>query len=136
MNKRPGRIVPTVLTAAVLLALTNLAAAQEANPPATSDSTSTAAERAARVKNLDTVVVTGTRAGNRTGSSSLTPIDVISAETLKQTGTIDLAQALERAIPSLNFPFAPASDTFAFQRPFEMRGLSPDQVLVLIDGKR
>ena len=88
------------------------------------------------MKNLDTVVVTGTRAGNRTGSSSLTPIDVISAETLKQTGTIDLAQALERAIPSLNFPFAPASDTFAFQRPFEMRGLSPDQVLVLVDGKR
>ncbi|WP_164741608.1 TonB-dependent receptor plug domain-containing protein, partial [Xanthomonas arboricola] len=82
------------------------------------------------------VVVTGTRAGNRTESSSLTPIDVISADVLKQTGTIDLTQALERAIPSLNFPFAPASDTFAFQRPFEMRGLSPDQVLVLVDGKR
>src|SRR5690606_20936452 len=87
-------------------------------------------------KTLDTVVVTGTRTGNRTVSSSLTPIDVISGDALLQTGTIDLAQALERTIPSLNFPFAPASDTFAFQRPFEMRGLSPDQVLVLVDGKR
>jgi iron complex outermembrane receptor protein len=136
MNKRSGRIVPTLLATAVLLALTNLAVAQDASPSAASDPTSATTEKATKATNLDTVVVTGTRAGNRTVSESLTPIDVISAEALKQTGTIDLAQALERAIPSLNFPFAPASDTFAFQRPFEMRGLSPDQVLVLVDGKR
>jgi iron complex outermembrane receptor protein len=134
MSKRSGRIVPTLLAAAVLLALTTAAAAQEANPPtpanASSDTTPT------KAKNLDAVVVTGTRASNRTVSSSLTPIDVISADTLKQTGTIDLTQALARTIPSLNFPFAPASDTFAFQRPFQLRGLSPDQVLVLVNGKR
>ncbi|WP_426701815.1 TonB-dependent receptor plug domain-containing protein [Rhodanobacter sp. Col0626] len=133
MNKRRGRIMPTLLAVAVLLALTDIAAAQDANPPA---STGTPTKTPAKAKNLDAVVVTGTRAGNRTESSSLTPIDVISADALKQTGTIDLTQALERAIPSLNFPFAPASDTFAFQRPFELRGLSPDQVLVLVDGKR
>ncbi|MDW2980108.1 MAG: TonB-dependent receptor [Rhodanobacter sp.] len=138
MNKRSGRIAPTLLAAAVLLALAHTAAAQEANPPAASaDATAqTSTEAQARAKNLGPVVVTGTRAGNRTESSSLTPIDVISADVLRQTGTIDLTQALERAIPSLNFPFAPASDTFAFQRPFELRGLSPDQVLVLVNGKR
>jgi iron complex outermembrane receptor protein len=118
MNKRSGRIVPTLLAAAVLLALTNPAVAQDASPPAPSDSTSTTTEKTASATNLDTVVVTGTRAGGRTVSSSLTPIDVISSEVLQQTGTIDLTQALERAIPSLNFPFAPASDTFAFQRPW------------------
>jgi iron complex outermembrane recepter protein len=137
MNKRPGRITPTLLAAAVLLALAHTAAAQNASPPASGEvPAQTPTETPTRVKNLGPVVVTGTRAGNRTESSSLTPIDVISADVLKQTGTIDLAQALERAIPSLNFPFAPASDTFAFQRPFELRGLSPDQVLVLVDGKR
>ncbi|QRP64831.1 TonB-dependent receptor [Rhodanobacter sp. FDAARGOS 1247] len=135
MNKRTGRIVPTLLSAAILLVLANAATAQEANPPADAQG-QTPAATPARAKNLGPVVVTGTRAGNRTESSSLTPIDVISADVLKQTGTIDLTQALERAIPSLNFPFAPASDTFAFQRPFELRGLSPDQVLVLVDGKR
>jgi iron complex outermembrane receptor protein len=135
MNKRSGRIVPTLLAAAILLALANVATAQEANSP-TDAQARTPAETPAKAKNLGPVVVTGTRAGNRTESSSLTPIDVISADVLKQTGTIDLTQALERAIPSLNFPFAPASDTFAFQRPFELRGLSPDQVLVLVDGKR
>lgn len=138
MNKRSGRIAPTLLAAAVLLALAHTTAAQEATAPAAAaDATArSSTEAPARVKNLGPVVVTGTRAGNRTESSSLTPIDVISADVLKQTGTIDLTQALERAIPSLNFPFAPASDTFAFQRPFELRGLSPDQVLVLVDGKR
>jgi iron complex outermembrane receptor protein len=137
MNKRPGRITPTLLATAVMFALSHAAAAQTASPPSTeAASTSTQAPTPAKAKNLGPVVVTGTRAGNRTESSSLTPIDVISADVLKQTGTIDLTQALERAIPSLNFPFAPASDTFAFQRPFELRGLSPDQVLVLVDGKR
>jgi iron complex outermembrane receptor protein len=137
MNKRSGRITPTLLAAAVLLALTHTAAAQNASPPASSQvpgETQTPAP--VKAKNLGPVVVTGTRAGNRTESSSLTPIDVISADVLKQTGTIDLTQALARAIPSLNFPFAPASDTFAFQRPFQLRGLSPDQVLVLVNGKR
>jgi len=133
MKKRSGRTVPTLLTAAILFALANAAVAQDATP---SEATDTATETSKRTKNLEAVVVTGTRASNRTESSSLTPIDVISADALKATGTIDLTQALERAIPSLNFPFAPASDTFAFQRPFEMRGLSPDQVLVLVNGKR
>ncbi len=137
MSKRSGRIVPTLLAAAVLLALTTAAAAQEVNPPTPADaSAGTSDTTPTKAKNLDAVVVTGTRASNRTVSSSLTPIDVISAETLKQTGTIDLTQALARTIPSLNFPFAPASDTFAFQRPFQLRGLSPDQVLVLVNGKR
>ncbi|RAN82848.1 hypothetical protein B5P43_01890 [Bacillus sp. SRB_336] len=137
MNKRPGRITPTLLAAAVLLALAHTAAAQNANPEASGEpAAQTPAATPTKVKNLGPVVVTGTRAGNRTESSSLTPIDVISADVLKQTGTIDLTQALARAIPSLNFPFAPASDTFAFQRPFQLRGLSPDQVLVLVNGKR
>ncbi|MEP7186236.1 MAG: TonB-dependent receptor [Rhodanobacter sp.] len=133
MNKRLCRIIPSLLTAAVLLALANTVAAQDVSPTTSADQSLEAKRKA---KNLDAIVVTGTRSGNRTVSSSLTPIDVISADTLKQTGTIDLTQALERAIPSLNFPFAPASDTFAFQRPFELRGLSPDQVLVLVNGKR
>ncbi|MEO6799443.1 MAG: TonB-dependent receptor [Rhodanobacter sp.] len=137
MNERSSRIIPTLLAASVLFALANMAYAQDApSPNNSSPQDSASAKKPARATELSAVIVTGTRASNRTESSSLTPIDVIPASVLKQTGTIDLAQALERAIPSLNFPFAPASDTFAFQRPFEMRGLSPDQVLVLVDGKR
>lgn len=124
MKKHIVQIGPTLLASAVLFALSHTAAAQNATASNT------------QATELKTVIVTGTRAGNRTETSSLTPIDVIPASVLRDTGTIDLTQALARAIPSLNFPFAPASDTFAFQRPFELRGLSPDQVLVLVDGKR
>jgi iron complex outermembrane receptor protein len=110
-----------------LLALSNHAAAQDAdsNPPSTE-----------KAKNLGTVIVTGTRADNRTESSSLTPIDVVSSQVLQQTGTSELSTALARIIPSLTFPRPAAADTADSQRPAQLRGLSPDQVLVLVDGKR
>src|ERR1700744_1571979 len=110
-----------------LLALTANAVAQDAgnNPPSTD-----------KAKNLGTVIVTGTRADNRTESSSLTPIDVVSSQVLQQTGTSELSTALARIIPSLTFPRPAAADTADSQRPAQLRGLSPDQVLVLVDGKR
>ena len=58
------------------------------------------ADGAQKAKNLGTVIVTGTRADNRTESSSLTPVDVVSAQLLKQTGTTELSTALARVIPS------------------------------------
>jgi iron complex outermembrane receptor protein len=96
----------------------------------------TQARSPAQTTEMSTVIVTGTRADNRTKSSSLTPIDVIPSQILEQTGTADFGKALEQTVPSMNFPQFGASDTFAFQRPFELRGLSPDQTLVLINGKR
>lgn len=125
MSKRFRSTVPTRLSAAVLLALAGAAAAQDATPPAQ-----------AKAKDLSAVIVTGTRADNRTESSSLTPIDVVSAKVLQQTGTNELTTALARIIPSLTFPRPSAADTADSQRPAQLRGLSPDQVLVLVDGKR
>lgn len=135
MSKSLGNFVPKLLSAAILLALCNTAAAQDATAPASSDA-SDKASATAKNQSLGTVIVTGTRTSGRTLNSSLTPIDIISANDLKATGTTDLPQALARLVPSLNFPNFFASDTFAFQRPFELRGLSPDQVLVLVNGKR
>src|SRR3546814_18694588 len=45
-------------------------------------------------------------------------------------------RSLEQVVPSLYFPLASLSDTFACTRPFQMRGLNSDQVLSLVDGKR
>ncbi|GLQ50420.1 TonB-dependent receptor plug domain-containing protein [Dyella flava] len=117
------------LAAAVLLAFAATAAAQDSTqnpPPATSNN----------AKNLQAVIVTGTRTQNRTDSSSLSPIDVVPASALQSTGTNELATALARLIPSLNFPRPAATDTTDSQRPAQLRGLSPDEVLVLVDGKR
>ena len=85
---------------------------------------------------LDTVIVTGTRAATRTVSSSPSPIDVITPAALEATGTTELATALSRALPSLNFPRPAITDGTDAVRPAQLRGLAPDQVLVLVNGKR
>ncbi|WDG77775.1 TonB-dependent receptor [Pseudomonas chlororaphis] len=85
---------------------------------------------------LDTVIVTGTRAQERTASASLSPIDVISGESLRSSGSGELATVLAKLIPSINFPRPSLVDGAELTRPAQLRGLSPDQVLVLVSGKR
>ena len=85
---------------------------------------------------LDTVIVTGTRVTDRTVAESASPIDLISSEALTATGTTELATALSRAVPSLNFPRPAITDGTDAVRPVQLRGLAPDQVLVLVNGKR
>jgi len=117
------------LAVAVLLALAApLAHAQDATP-APSDAKT-------KASTLDTVVVTGTRVSDRTVAESQSPIDIITPETLEATGTTELATALSRALPSLNFPRPAITDGTDAVRPAQLRGLAPDQVLVLINGKR
>ncbi|MNM56392.1 Colicin I receptor precursor [compost metagenome] len=87
-------------------------------------------------KTLDTVIVTGTRVADRTVAESQSPIDIITPEALQSTGTSELATALSRALPSLNFPRPALTDGTSGVRPAQLRGLSPDQVLVLVNGKR
>lgn len=85
---------------------------------------------------LDTVIVTGTRVADRTLTESQSPIDIITTEALHVTGTVELATALARALPSLNFPRPAVTDGTSGVRPAQLRGLAPDQVLVLVNGKR
>lgn len=85
---------------------------------------------------LDTLIVTGTRVSDRTVAESASPIDIITAESLSATGTTELATALSRALPSLNFPRPAVTDGTSAIRPAQLRGLAPDQVLVLVNGKR
>ncbi|HZX70715.1 MAG TPA: TonB-dependent receptor [Rhodanobacter sp.] len=130
MRKNFPTLRPASLAIAVLLALGSAAAsAQDSTQSSTAPSPN-------KAKELGAVIVTGTRSNSRTESSSLTPIDVVSAKVLQQTGTTDLPTALARIIPSLNFPRPAAADTADTQRPAQLRGLSPDEVLVLVDGKR
>lgn len=112
------------LCAAVMMALGIPAMAQET--PATAGSART----------LDTLIVTGTRVAERTVAQSQSPIDIITPEALTATGSGELATALARALPSLNFPRPALTDGTSGIRPAQLRGLSPDQVLILVNGKR
>ncbi|MCD9006971.1 TonB-dependent receptor [Luteimonas sp. XNQY3] len=87
-------------------------------------------------RTLDTLIVTGTRISDRTVAESQSPIDILTPEILTSTGTVELATALSRALPSLNFPRPAINDGTDAVRPAQIRGLSPDHVLVLVNGKR
>ena len=87
-------------------------------------------------ENAATVVVTGTRVANRTALDTTAPVDIISAESLKNAGTTEITQALSIALPSLNFPRPGLTDGTDTVRPATLRGLAPDQTLVLVNSKR
>jgi iron complex outermembrane receptor protein len=83
-----------------------------------------------------TIVVTGTRRNDRTVAESPVPVDVLSAETLSNTGHTEINRALTQEVPSFNFPQPSITDGTDVIRPATLRGLGPDQTLVLINGKR
>ncbi|HEY9255874.1 MAG TPA: TonB-dependent receptor [Stenotrophomonas sp.] len=87
---------------------------------------------------LDTVIVTGTRASDRTVLESTAPVDVLTADDLRRAGAIngELGSALQALLPSFNFPRQSNSGGADHVRAAQLRGLSPDQVLVLVNGKR
>ncbi|WP_058196620.1 TonB-dependent receptor plug domain-containing protein [Xanthomonas translucens] len=112
------------LSLAIALALSAPALAQQADP--------------GTATNLDTVIVTGTRASGRTVLESTAPVDVLSAEDIRKAGVVngELGSALQALLPSFNFPRQSNSGGADHIRAAQLRGLSPDQVLVLVNGKR
>src|SRR5215218_4793988 len=83
-----------------------------------------------------TIIVTGTRRADRTVANSPVPVDVISAETLSHSGFTELNRQLTQEVPSFNFPQPSITDGTDVIRPATLRGLGPDQTLVLMNGKR
>lgn len=78
----------------------------------------------------------GSRSGERDLLLSAVPIDVVTSEQITQSGSSELGQILQRYIPGFNFPRPSIADGTDHSKPFTLRGLNPDQVLVLINGKR
>ena len=100
--------------------------------PATAQDTEPQAEDAAGQE----IIVTGTRRDGVTAIESARPVDIVSSDTLERQGSSNLNDALKTAVPSLNVQKFVAQDGSAFVRPFSLRGLPPDQTLVLVNNKR
>ncbi len=88
------------------------------------------------VLQMSEVVATGTRFSGRTVIESAVPIDVISARDLHSVPSTEMTQVLSMLIPSYNAPRPSITDGSDHMRPATLRGLGPDQVLILINGKR
>ncbi|RDE06132.1 TonB-dependent receptor plug domain-containing protein [Sphingomonas aracearum] len=82
------------------------------------------------------VVVTGTRERGRTQYDTLSPVDVLPEALIRSSVSADLNDNLAQLLPSFNVQRLPAADGQAFVRPASLRGLSADQTLVLVNGKR
>ncbi|MFA5495000.1 MAG: TonB-dependent receptor [Porticoccaceae bacterium] len=85
---------------------------------------------------LETIIVTGTRRAERTVIDSSVPVDVVGSGDLGTVSSHDLNNKLASLVPSFNVQRTPGFDGGNFVRPATLRGLSPDQTLVLINGKR
>jgi iron complex outermembrane receptor protein len=134
-------IISELLLAASSAALATQAApapAQQDQPPAVTEPAQAApvADAATPSNEGDDIIVTGTRTAGRTRLDSIAPVDVLSGASLQRQGTTEVAAALANVAPSINFPRAAATDATDAVRPATLRGLSPDQTLVLINGVR
>jgi len=86
---------------------------------------------------IDEIVVLGTRATNRTNVKSAVPVDVINVEKLVQAAPqTNLNQMMHYTTPSFSSNTQTISDGTDHIDPASLRGLGPDQVLVLVNGKR
>jgi iron complex outermembrane receptor protein len=85
---------------------------------------------------LEQIVVTGTRVANRSALETAAPVDVVQGEQLGHLGITEINQALAASLPSFNFPRPGLADGTDAVRPATLRGLAPDQTLVLVNGKR
>jgi iron complex outermembrane recepter protein len=99
-------------------------------------SSETSSENAESKKNLEEIVVTGTRRTDRTVTQSTVPVDVFTSRDIQQQSSADMNTILQTLVPSFEVSRFATADTTAFVRAPTLRGLPPDEVLVLINGKR
>jgi iron complex outermembrane receptor protein len=80
--------------------------------------------------------IVGSRAQHTAADELAVPVDVIPSTVIAEQGVTETAQILQAVSPSVNFFHQSVSDATDVVRPFTLRGLSPDQTLVLVNGKR
>lgn len=86
---------------------------------------------------LDDVVIVGSRNPNRTATETSVPVDVIDVQAIASQGPqVSVNQILNYVAPSFTSQSQTVSDGTDHIDPASLRGLGPDQVLVLINGKR
>ena len=114
----------------IFIGLASIAVAQETEM----ESSDAASEQ--EVITLEGVVVVGTRAKPRSVLESAVPIDVLPSDDFVKQGGTDLPDLLRNLVPSYNVNAQPIADAATVVRPANLRGLSPDHTLLLVNGKR
>lgn len=87
-------------------------------------------------EDVEEISVVGSRSHERSASDLAVPVDVLDSSELTRQGDSRMDSMLSRIVPSMNVSQEPISDAATLVRPAQMRGLSPDSTLVLVNGKR
>ena len=122
-------LVPALLAASGVAAQTSVPSAQTPDTLSGQTASNTA-------NSSDEVIVTGSRGLQRTRTDSPTPVDVISGAELGRTGKTGVLSALNALVPSFNEPNRAGGGTASIISTGGLRGLNPDQTLILVNGKR
>ena len=93
-------------------------------------------EDGVKVVNVEEITTIGSRRKGRSAADTVAPVDVISVAEFRQSSASDVQDLLRTAVPSFNINAQPISDAASIVRPANLRGLSPDNTLVLVNGKR
>jgi iron complex outermembrane recepter protein len=88
------------------------------------------------LRSIEEVVVTGSRRPGRTATESTVPVDVFDGNDFAAQGTSDMDDLMRNLVPSYNVQRLPISDAASITRPATLRGLPPDNTLILVNGKR
>lgn len=102
----------------------------------TSVTTSVYAEETSANEDIEKIAVVGSRAAPRSVNDSPVPVDIMGGEELERHGSSDMLDMLQATVPSFNARSQPISDAATFVRPVNLRGLSSDSTLILVNGKR
>ncbi|REL27973.1 TonB-dependent receptor [Thalassotalea euphylliae] len=90
----------------------------------------------AAVEEVEKIVVVGSRAAPRSIADSAVPVDIVGGDELGKSASSDMLDQLVSSVPSFNVRAQPISDAATLIRPVNLRGLSSDSTLVLVNGKR
>ena len=82
------------------------------------------------------IVVVGSRRQDRSAADLPVPVDIVDAEDMRNFGDTDLDFLIAALVPSYNVNQQPISDAATVIRPANLRGLTADATLVLVNGKR
>ena len=85
---------------------------------------------------IEKIAIVGSHIIGRTVNELPVPVDIITGEALRDSGQTNLGDMLQALAPSFNFSRSAISDGSDVLQPATLRGLGPDQTLILINGKR
>ena len=94
------------------------------------------AQDSADAQNVEEVTVVGSRSEARSPQDTFSPVDVISGSEFQNNGDTDFANLMRNLVPSFSVNDQPISDAASIMRPANLRGMSPDHTLLLVNGNR